>query len=305
MTFKDFNFSIEPQAKEKRDQYLETLRNHTKIKDFMALYDCPFDVVEKNALRFERWIEDQNRIANYSDQALKNNPNLGAYVDLVYDKESQLLKDEFTYVGVSQKAHDDLKYRDNYVIFSLHESLKNAEFSKIEIQKETPSYLQAMQEAIAFTKENTLGLYFYGDLGVGKSFLGACITNKLAKEGKSVAFVSPSDLLTRIKSGFNSFTHDATLDRLKRVDILVIDDLGAEPITAWGRDEVLLPLLNARMENYRKTIFTSNYPPEMLEDVYAVDTRGVKDVIRSKRFVDRVLTIAKPVKISGINRRRK
>ena len=89
------------------------------------------------------------------------------------------------------------------------------------------------------------------------------------------------------------------------VDILVIDDLGAEPITGWGRDEVLLPLLNARLENYRKTIFTSNYPPKLLSNAYSLDTRGNLDKMRANRFVDRVLAIAMPIEISGENRRRK
>ncbi len=305
MTFKDFNFSLDSKTREKRDQLVKELGKHPKVIEFMALYDCPFSVIETNALKFKRWIEDMERVATYTESALRNNPSLGSYVNLVYDKKNKALRDEFTYVSLSQKVKEEMMYRDNYAVFQLHNSLMNAEFSNIQIDKETPSYLKAMQEAIAFTKENTLGLYFYGDLGVGKSFLSACITNKLAKEGKSVAFVSPADLLNHLKGNFGNFTQDPTLDRLKRVDVLVLDDLGAEPITPWARDEVLLPLLNARMENYRKTLFTSNYPPEMLEEVYALDSKGTKDVIRSKRFVDRVLAIAKPVEIAGINRRRR
>ena len=116
--------------------------------------------------------------------------------------------------------------------------------------------------------------------------------------------MSPADLLSHLKSNFGSYGYDPTLDRLKNVHVLVLDDLGAEPITAWGRDEVLLPLLNARMENFRKTIFTSNYPPNLLEKTYSLDTKGNLDEIRSKRFVDRVFAIAKPLEISGKNRRR-
>lgn len=300
--FNDFNFKIDQKAQEKREKLLFKLKNDKRIQNFMDSYHCDFSFVEDYALRFDKWLSDLDRINSYSDQELRDNPKLGSYIDLSY--EDGLLIEEFTYVDISQKANDDLKYRENYVIFPLHESLKDAEFSKLNLDGITKLYHAALEDAVKFIKSDDLGLYFYGNLGVGKSFLSACITNQFAKEGKSVAFVSPSDLFNHIRSNFGSFEHDPTLDRLKRVDVLVIDDLGAEPISTWGRDDVLLPLLNARMENYRKTIFTSNYPPEMLVDVYAVDNRGIKDGIRSQRFVDRVLSIAKPLEISGVNRRR-
>lgn len=305
MSFKDLNFALDEKAKEKRVQLLNALKNHPTIQEFMKRYECPFDVIEDNALRFEKWLHDLKRVNAYSNKALKENPDLGGYVSLIYDKDTGSLYDEYAYVSLSQKEKDAMKYLDNYLVFPLNESLKSAEFSKIELDKETPSYLKAMQDAISFTKDDRQGLYLFGNLGVGKSFLAACITNWFAKENHSVAFVSPSDLLSHLKSNFGSFEQDPTLERLKRVSILVIDDLGAEPITTWGRDEVLLPLLNARMENFRKTIFTSNYPPELLEKTYSLDTRGNMDQIRAKRFVDRVLAIAKPIEISGVNRRRK
>lgn len=305
MSFEKMTFEVDEKAKEKRNALLERLSNHPKIKTFLKNNDCSFDVVKDNALRFEKWLEDMAYVESLSQDELKANPNLGGYVDLYYDSNTQLLMDEYTYVDTSIKQHSAEKHFENYAIFPLHKSLKNANFSDLKLQGETPSYLKAVQQAIAFTQDDTHGLYLYGDLGVGKSYLAACITNRFAKENRSVAFVSPADLLAHLKSNFGSYENDPTLERLKSVDILVIDDLGAEPITGWGRDEVLLPLLNARLENYRKTIFTSNYPPKLLSNAYSLDTRGNLDKMRANRFVDRVLAIAMPIEISGENRRRK
>ncbi|NLW15910.1 MAG: ATP-binding protein [Erysipelothrix sp.] len=306
MSLRDFSYNLDKDALEKRKHLIEALRNHVHIIKFMEKYDCPFSVVENNALKFEKWLHDIERISKISKEQLKSNPTLGGYVDLHYDSSSGLLLEEYTFLDVSKDAIDAQKHFGNYQVFPLNDSLKKADFKDIHITNtDTKSYLLAFKEAISFSKDEALGLYIYGDLGVGKSYLAACITNKFAKEGKSVAFVSPSDLLSHLKGNFGSFTTDTSLERLKHVHVLVIDDIGAEPISAWGRDEVLLPLLNARLENFRKTIFTSNYTPEMLENVYALDTRGNLDRIRSKRFVDRILAIGRPIEISGENRRRK
>ena len=47
-------------------------------------------------------------------------------------------------------------------------------------------------------------------------------------------------------------------DYIKKVPLLLIDDIGAEGLTAYNRDEVLCPLLQYRMDNYLPTFFTSN-----------------------------------------------
>ncbi len=73
--------------------------------------------------------------------------------------------------------------------------------------------------------------------------LAACITNSYAKKGKSVVFVSVMDLLSHLKSTFSvPYETERTLNALKYAKCLVLDDLGAESISSWGRDEVLAQL---------------------------------------------------------------
>ncbi|WP_331835886.1 hypothetical protein [Erysipelothrix piscisicarius] len=87
--------------------------------------------------------------------------------------------------------------------------------------------------------------------------------------------------------------------------MLVLDDLGAEPITSWSRDEILLSILNERLENKKKTIITSNYSPDMLVDLYKLDNKGTSDEIRAKRLVDRIHALTIPYEMVGQNRRNK
>lgn len=296
-----FNFELsEAQIKDK-ERLVEALRNNKTIQRFMEHYDCPFEVVEENLYRFKDWLEALDRVNKLSQEALDVNPYLGEYINLTYDSVAKVLLDEHKMIASAQKAYQAKQYLGAYELFPLNKSLQKASF---ETGVFGMSYKESLEALTQFFSNDILGYYIYGDLGVGKSYLAACVTNRAAKQGKSVAFVSVAELLSELKRNFNkSYEVDYTLERLKVVDVLVIDDLGAEPISTWGRDEVLLPLLNHRLENYRKTLFTSNYPMDMLETLYAIDQKGNVDKLRSKRFVDRIYAIAQPLEIIGKNRR--
>lgn len=301
MELKDFKFELNDKQKKARQELVEALRVNPTIIRFMERYNCPFEVVEENVFRFRDWLIELDRINRLSESELSENPDLGGYVNLYYDDKQKVLLDEYKVLPMAQRIQDESAYLDAYRIFPLNKSLQVASFENVNLDRENLEYISAYNTLIKFADNEELGHYLYGDLGVGKSFLAACLTNHVAKRGQSVAFVSVSDLLSHLKKHFGQV--DYTLDVLKGVEFLVIDDLGAEPISAWGRDEVLLPLLNSRLENFRKTLFTSNYPMDMLEEVYSLDSRGGVDKLRSKRFVDRILAISSPLEIVGENRR--
>ena len=135
------------------------------------------------------------------------------------------------------------------------------------------------------------------------SYLAACVSNHI-KNNRKVVYAHVPSLLNYLKQQFsNPIAMEEILWRMRTVTLLVLDDLGAEPITPWGRDEILLSILNDRLENKRKTIITSNLKPELLLPMYQIDTRGVSDEIRARRLVDRILSLTKPCEIIGKNRR--
>ena len=65
--------------------------------------------------------------------------------------------------------------------------------------------------------ESKKGLYIYGDMGIGKTYVMAAFSHMLASQNKQVAFISVSQLLQDLKSYFNS-SQDNGLDELKEVD---------------------------------------------------------------------------------------
>ena len=109
-----------------------------------------------------------------------------------------------------------------------------------------------------FEKVNTLkGLYLHGSFGSGKTYLIAALLNELEKsKNASIEIVYFPELLRNMKEDFN-LAQDK-INYLENIDILLIDDIGAEKVTEWGRDEVLGTILQHRMNNKLTTFFTSS-----------------------------------------------
>jgi len=116
---------------------------------------------------------------------------------------------------------------------------------------------QALDDAQRYADEPQGWLYVCGPCGAGKSHLAAAIANTAASNGPGVAYASTPDLLRFLRRGIADGAADERLDALMEVELLILDDLGAERMTAWA-DEQLFVLLNARYLAERPTVLTSN-----------------------------------------------
>lgn len=297
-------FKLSDEQLRRRHELALEMVQHPKVKAFMEEYECPFDFIEKHVYRFKSWLEDYDKAQAATVSEIQNDPRAGSYFNLSYDKDLKILEETYTLVPLV----NDLKKRDAYLkyyqLFELSSNLKQAHFENLKLDDVTSSYITVAQALSSFYRTKETGFYLYGNLGVGKSYLAACVSNYFAKNEQRVVYAHVPSLLNHMKQLFQSPDEmERTLRILRRVPLLVLDDLGAEPITSWSRDEILLTIFNDRLENQRKTIITSNATPEMLLDLYKMDSRGHSDEIRAARFVDRVLALTKPYEIRGKNRR--
>ncbi|BDP80863.1 hypothetical protein EfmAA290_15390 [Enterococcus faecium] len=64
------------------------------------------------------------------------------------------------------------------------------------------------------------------------------------------------------------------LDAVKRSPILMIDDIGADAMSSWIRDEVFGVILQYRMQEQLPTFFSSNFTMDELEQHLSVTQRG-------------------------------
>jgi DNA replication protein DnaC len=102
------------------------------------------------------------------------------------------------------------------------------------------------------------GLWFMGPVGTGKTTLAMLVSKAALKNGRSVAIYSLPRLLNEIRDTHRTErSHIDLLDRLTAVDLLHIDDVGAERTTDWVLEE-LYSIVNARYEDQRSMVITTN-----------------------------------------------
>jgi DNA replication protein DnaC len=112
------------------------------------------------------------------------------------------------------------------------------------------------------------GLWLMGDVGTGKTSLAMLVSKAAAEEGRSVVIYSLPKLLTRIRATFgDDFVGDSysqLFDRLTSIDLLHLDDLGAEKQTEWVLEQ-LYSIVNERYELGRAMVVTTNLEEADLE----------------------------------------
>lgn len=110
------------------------------------------------------------------------------------------------------------------------------------------------------------GLWLQGDIGTGKTTLAMIISKAALEADRSVAIYSLPRLLNLLRESMESSSGKLDLiERLTEVDLLHVDDLGAENTTDWVLEQ-LYSIVNARYEAERAIIATTNLMPDELSD---------------------------------------
>lgn len=139
-------------------------------------------------------------------------------------------------------------------------------------------------------KKNSLGILFYGSKGNGKSFYASCIYNALKEKQVLVGFTSTANLMNIL----GKWDKTEIIDVIKRVQLLVLDDLGAERDTTYSA-ELMYYVIDERYKTGLPTIVTTNYALSNMEQEEEV-WRG--------RIYDRIIEMcAIPLKMEGKSRR--
>jgi len=153
--------------------------------------------------------------------------------------------------------------------------------------------------------ENGIGLYLYGPLGVGKSYLLGAACNKLAERGIASYMIYTPDFFLEIKNAIAEQKVEEKMDALKNIPVLILDDIGAESISAWARDEVLGPILQYRVMKKYPTLYTSNYSYEQLEEHLSYSQKNGIEQLKAKRIMERIRHYTDCYFVRGINRRKR
>lgn len=117
-------------------------------------------------------------------------------------------------------------------------------------------------------------------MGTGKSLAAGCVANMVMDRGLSARFVSAAEAVTQGREAG---------DALLEAELLVLDDLGAERSTSFGRERVF-QLVDRRLLTGRPLIVTTNLPLSAMQHPADLDER---------RIYDRVLEVCVPIHFDG------
>ena len=131
--------------------------------------------------------------------------------------------------------------------------------------------IRAYCDAIGEELEEGNGIWLQGDVGTGKTSLAMLISKTALEAGRSVAIYSMPRLLARIRRTYDAESGEegylSFFDRLTSVDLLHLDDLGAEKRTDWVLEQ-LYAIVDRRYEEQRAMVVTTNMEtPELKEQI--------------------------------------
>ena len=86
-------------------------------------------------------------------------------------------------------------------------------------------------------------MYIYGPFGIGKSFILGALANELANRKIRTVAVYVPEFLREMKQSIQDQSLNEKIEFVKKAQVLMLDDIGAEAMSAWTRDEVLGTIL--------------------------------------------------------------
>lgn len=257
--------------------------------------------------------EDLNILQEYKDQEkrydghkLKDCPNfVTGHIPELYIEHNHI---KIRYLPCPCKIKHDEERFNKHLITSHHMQRDTLDAKLEDIYMDRRDRLDVAMaanqicEKITNKEPQIKGLYLHGRFGTGKSFILGAIANQLKTEKIPSTIVYLPEFIRSLKGGFKDGTFETKLSRVREANILMLDDIGAEDITPWARDEVIGPLLHYRMVQELPTFFSSNLSFEELEYHLSV-TRDGTEKTKSARIMERIKTLSTPYFLEGKNYR--
>jgi len=238
----------------------------------------------------------------YLSQHKKDPVTQGYYPDLIMNKNAISLK----FVPEDSKLiHDrEISIKKHLRLINLPEGLHDIRLSQIELTPARKEVMTAIQKFLYHYAQDIhqKGLYLSGNFGIGKTYILAGLANQVAAMNKYVVFLHVPTFIASLASHFNDNSLQDEVQKIANCDLLILDDIGAENLSQWSRDEVLAVILQARMDNVLPTFFSSNFAMNDLEDHFK-ETKNAIEPVKAARLMERIRALAKEVIISGPNRR--
>ncbi|SPT95739.1 Primosomal DnaI domain-containing protein [Lysinibacillus capsici] len=281
---------------------------HPHVQEFLAQHadELNYDNVERNLPKLHEFISQSTECCGCDNTEHCTNYLKGFIPTLRVVRNSI----EMDYVRCEQKIREEERRDVANMIASMHmpKDVLQATIHDLSIDDESRvAIAQKAAQFVKITKETgqlpAKGFYLYGKFGVGKSFVLGALANELASIKIRSVVVFVPEFLREMKNAIGDNTLNEKIDYIKKAPVLMLDDLGAETMTAWTRDEILGTIFHYRMAEQLPTFITSNFNYEELEHHLAQSQKGDIEVVKAGRIMERIKALTVPIEMRGKNRR--
>ena len=266
------------------NSFLEECKD-LEFKAFVSKIKLPKEILWKYTSLLKTSSLEYHNCQNCKTLAsCKNSVSGYAYLPRINNKNIEF---QYKACKYKEKYLKDYKYLNNVYLFDMPASIKEASMKDI-ITKDKNRFevIKWLKDFIDNYEDRHKGLYLYGSFGCGKTYLISAMFNELAKKGVKSAIIFWPEYLRDLKSSFST-DYNTKVNCIKKVPLLLIDDIGAETVTSWNRDEILCSIMQYRMQENLATFFTSNLSLEELEHHLSVSKDEI-DEVKARRVIERI-----------------
>lgn len=279
--------------------------NDPEIQQLISAHpDLQTEDIDRQMMKLYEYHSQNKDCQQCPDNGCKNNvlpgykPRIeviGKEIRLSYEKCKHTIQKE-----AQQKKSSLIKslYMPKDILQASLESIDDQNQARHDAIREVFLYVNQLKDGLP-----KRGLYFYGPFGVGKTYFLGAIANELADKNIASMLIYMPEFVREIKSSIKDDSLSQKIEQFKKTPVLMIDDIGAESISAWFRDEVFGSILQYRMMEGLPMFFSSNYDLDQLEKHLAISTKGDIEELKAGRIIERMKQVSKPVAIFSENRR--
>lgn len=262
----------------KIEEYLKSLQK--------ALPD--YNVTLDNLNDFDLLFKEKNNCKKCKNLASCQNENIGFYTECE--------NDTFILKKCKYKLVKDEENKKNKLIKTLYipRTIVDAKLDNFDTNTLSRTKIYTFINNLLSDWDNPekCGLYLYGSFQIGKTYTLGVIANELAKRNIESLLVYFPDLIIDMKNALNedNTRYEDLFNKLRTVDVLMLDDFGSENMTPWVRDEILSPILNYRMLEGKIMFISSNISPKHLIDYLAIDNKP-QSKLKAERITNRLQSL--------------
>ncbi|MGE7909924.1 primosomal protein DnaI [Lysinibacillus xylanilyticus] len=297
-----------PSFQERYEAMRREILENPRVQEFLAEHadELSYESIERNLPKLHEFIS-QSTVCCGCDNTESCTNYLKGFLPSLRVVRGTV---EIDYVRCEQKMREEERRDVANMIASMHMPKDVLQATIQDLLIDDESRVMIAQKAAQFVKATVetgklpaKGYYLYGKFGVGKSFVLGALANELAAIKIRSVVVFVPEFLREMKNAIGDNTLNEKIDYVKKAPVLMLDDLGAETMTAWTRDEILGTIFHYRMAEQLPTFITSNFNYDELEHHLAQSQKGDIEVVKAGRIMERVKALTEPIEMRGKNRR--